>query len=109
MMDDDDDVDDGDDDNDGGTNESEIDYGKIFATAEREYRRMQTHEILSAKNSSPSSNYLDDDDQGGETDESTSEIEAWLDDDDESLEDEGATVVIGRAQFFMGANREFVG
>lgn len=108
MMDDDDDVDD-DDDNDGGTNESEIDYGKIFATAEREYRRMQTHEILSAKNSSPSSNYLDDDDQGGETDESTSEIEAWLDDDDESLEDEGATVVIGRAQFFMGANREFVG
>jgi hypothetical protein len=105
-------MDDDDDDNDGGTNDSAIDYGKVFATAEREYRRMQTHEILSAKNSSPSSNYLDDDDdddQGAETDESTSEIEAWLDDDDESLEDEGATVVIGRAQFFMGANREFVG
>lgn len=91
-------------------NVSEIDYNKIFATAEREYRRMQTHETLSTKNSPPTINYLaNDDSRGDESDEFTSDIEAWLDDDDESLEDEGATVVIGRAQFFMGANREFVG
>ena len=37
------------------------------------------------------------------------DIEEWLDDGDESFDDEGATVVIGRAQFFMGAMREFVG
>ena len=110
MMDDDDNDDDDDgDNNDGCIKDSEIDYDKIFAIAEREYRRMQSHEILSTMNPSPSTNSLDGDGQGDESDESTSDIEAWLDDDDESLEDEGATVVIGRAQFFMGANREFVG
>jgi hypothetical protein len=89
-------------------NVREIDYNKIFATAEREYRRMHFHETLSRNNPSTTIDYLDDS-RGDESDEFTSEIEAWLDDDDESLEDEGATVVIGRAQFFMGANREFVG
>ena len=74
---------------------SEIDYNKIFATSEREYRRMQTHDTLSTKNSSPTINYLAKNaSRGDESDEFTSDIEAWLDDDDESLEDEGATVVM---------------
>ena len=45
---------------------------------------------------------IEDGDEGGG-------IEAWLDDGDGALEDEGATAVIGRAQFFMGAMRDFIG
>jgi hypothetical protein len=76
-----------------------INYDQIFATAEREYQRMQTHEELSIS------------DVGGVPifDSSVTDIEAWLDDEDLGMEDEGATVVVGRAQFFMGAMREFIG
>jgi hypothetical protein len=41
---------------------------------------------------------------GEETD-----LERWLDSDDDESEDEGATAVVGRAQFFIGAMREFIG
>lgn len=77
-----------------------INYNDIFATAEREYQRMLTHEELSNERVDVSSGLFDS---------GTNDIEAWLDDDDDMMDDEGATVVIGRAQFFMGAMREFIG
>ncbi len=78
-----------------------INYDKIFTTAESEYQRLQALE------ESPSAVV-------GEEEFSMSEfhkkgIEDWLDEDDGLLNDEGATVVVGRAQFFMGAMREYVG
>jgi hypothetical protein len=93
------------DDEDGGGGET-INYDEIFSTAEREYQRMRAHEDTSSATITQSSN--DDDDHA--TTATTTDIEALLDDDaDDLLRDEGATVVIGRAQFFMGAMREFVG
>jgi len=82
------------------TNTGKINYNEIFTTAEREYQRMQAHEELST------ASYVGD---VPIFDESVTDIEAWLDDDDSDVDDDGATVVIGRAQFFMGAMREFVG
>ena len=82
------------------TNNGKINYNEIFTTAEREYQRMQAHEELST------ASYVGD---VPIFDESVTDIEAWLDDDDSDVDDDGATVVIGRAQFFMGAMREFVG
>jgi len=82
------------------TNIGKINYNEIFTTAEREYQRMQAHEELST------ASYVGD---VPIFDESVTDIEAWLDDDDSDVDDDGATVVIGRAQFFMGAMREFVG
>ena len=104
IMDDNDDEDNGDDgsnekDNDDNIN-GRINYNEIFATAEREYQRMQAHEELST------ARYVGD---VPIFDSSVTDIEAWLDGDDDESEDEGATVVIGRAQFFMGAMREFIG
>ena len=104
IMDDNDDEDNGEDrsnekDNDDNNN-GRINYNEIFATAEREYQRMQAHEELST------ARYVGD---VPIFDSSVTDIEAWLDGDDDELEDEGATVVIGRAQFFMGAMREFIG
>ncbi|KAL9185891.1 hypothetical protein ACHAXT_003668 [Thalassiosira profunda] len=95
-----DDLDDVEDEDDGG----KIDYTKVFATAEREYQRMRAHEELLSPSSGGDMSIFD------ETVTETTDIEAWLDgDDDEDGEDEGATVVVGRAQFFVGAMREFVG
>ena len=37
------------------------------------------------------------------------DIETWLDSDEGKMDGEGATVIVGRAQFFVGAMREFVG
>jgi hypothetical protein len=101
-----DDADDADDDDDdGGREEMAINYDEVFTTAEREYQRMRAHEESSSPDIIESSSSNDDDEQA-----TTTDIEAWLDDDaDDLLHDEGATVVIGRAQFFMGAMREFVG
>ena len=91
----------GNDDNNNNNNDSgRINYNEIFATAEREYQRMQAHEELST------ASYVGD---VPIFDSSVTDIEAWLDGDDDEMEDEGATVVIGRAQFFMGAMREFIG
>jgi len=89
-----------------------INYDEIFATAEREYQRMQAHEELSAASYVGEVPIFGAGSYGaGSSDgeETTMDIEAWLDDDDDGMEDEGATVVIGRAQFFMGAMREFIG
>eukprot|EP00804_Cyclotella_cryptica_P014582 CCRYP_020644-RA/>CCRYP_020644-RA protein AED:0.00 eAED:0.00 QI:148/1/1/1/1/1/2/108/699 len=76
-----------------------IDYDKLFSTAEREYQRMRSHEELSSATFVGSvpifSNDLD--------------IETWLDSDEGEMDGEGATVIVGRAQFFVGAMREFVG
>lgn len=77
-----------------GVNNGKINYDEIFATAEREYQRMEAHEELSGLPI---------------FDEAVTDIEAWLDDEDDGFDDEGATAVIGRAQFFMGAMREFIG
>jgi hypothetical protein len=76
-----------------------INYNALFTNAEREYQRMKSHEELS------SAEFLGEVPifSGGD------DLEKWLDDDDNELDDEGATVVLGRAQFFMGAMREFVG
>ena len=91
------------------TTSSRINYDEIFTTAEREYQRMQAHE------ESPPSSYGENGDNGEDGEEEIrfmgSEgkgIEEWLD-DDELLDDEGATVVVGRSQFFMGAMRDYVG
>ncbi|KAL7516653.1 hypothetical protein ACHAWX_001644 [Stephanocyclus meneghinianus] len=76
-----------------------IDYDKLFSTAEREYQRMRSHEELSSATFVGSvpifSNDLD--------------IETWLDSDEGEMDGEGATVIVGRAQFFVGAMREFIG
>ena len=94
------DADDGGDEGGGGMT---INYDEVFTTAEREFQRMRAHE-----ESRSSDDNVDDDDHAETV--ATTDIEAWLDDDaDDVLRDEGATVVIGRAQFFMGAMREFVG
>ena len=77
---------------------SNIDYNSIFTNAEREYQRMKSHEELS------SAEFLGD----VPIFSSDDDLEKWLDTDD-SESDEGATAVLGRAQFFMGAMREFVG
>ncbi len=37
------------------------------------------------------------------------DAETWLDSDEGEMDGEGATVVVGRAQFFVGAMREFIG
>ena len=83
-----------------------INYNEIFSLAKREYQRMVAHE-----NNSYSSAINDSDNNMNDaTTAAPTSIEAWLDDDDEDvIQDEGATVVIGRAQFFMGAMREFIG
>ena len=78
-----------------------IDYDEVFATAEREYQRMKAHEDLSAESFLDNVPTVD-------SDEARS-IEAWLDEDDLNEQDEGATIVVGRAQFFFGAMRDFVG
>ncbi|EJK65564.1 hypothetical protein THAOC_13559 [Thalassiosira oceanica] len=78
-----------------------IDYDEVFATAEREYQRMKAHEDLSAESFLDSVPTFDSDEARG--------IEAWLDEDDLNEQDEGATIVVGRAQFFFGAMRDFVG
>ena len=78
-----------------GTN---IDYNSIFTNAEREYQRMKSHEELSSAEVLGDVPIFSNDD----------DLEKWLDTDD-SESDEGATVVLGRAQFFMGAMRDFVG
>lgn len=80
--------------------DGKINYDELFATAEREYQRMQSHEELSSASYIGSVPIF----EGGDMD-----IEEWLDGEDDEEEDEGATVVIGRAQFFMGAMREFIG
>ncbi|KAL7535456.1 hypothetical protein ACHAXR_006508 [Thalassiosira sp. AJA248-18] len=96
-----------------GKKSSNINYNEIFTTAEREYQRMQAHEELSTSSydGMPMFSSLGDDEKkkiGGKKN-SGGNIEAWLDSDDDMYDDEGATVVIGRAQFFMGAMREFIG
>ena len=74
-----------------------IDYNSIFINAEREYQRMESHEeLFNAEFLGEVPIFSGDDD-----------LEKWLDVDEEA--DEGATAVLGRAQFFMGAMREFVG
>ena len=74
-----------------------IDYNSIFINAEREYQRMKSHEeLFTAEFVGQVPIFSGDDD-----------LEKWLDVDEEA--DEGATAVLGRAQFFMGAMREFVG
>ena len=78
-----------------------IDYGEVFATAEREYQRMKAHEDLSAESFVGGVPTSDSGEAGG--------IEAWLDEEELNEEDEGATIVVGRAQFFFGAMRDFVG
>ena len=83
------------------TSDGKINYNEIFMTAEREYQRMQAHEELSPSRI--------EDEYDSSSALGTSNIEQWLDDEDDEFEDEGATVVIGRAQFFMGAMREFLG
>lgn len=100
-----DDVDDDCDDTNNGQKQP-INYNEIFSLAEREYQRMVAHE-----NNSYSSAINDiDNSMKDATTAAPTSIEAWLDDDDEDvIQDEGATVVIGRAQFFMGAMREFIG
>jgi hypothetical protein len=101
--------DDGGDDGGGG---GAINYDEVFTTAEREFQRMRAHEESPSETitSPASSSSSDDDDDDDDATAATTDIEAWLDDDeDDVLRDEGATVVIGRAQFFMGAMREFVG
>ena len=85
------------------TGNSKINYNELFTTAEREYQRMQAHE---------ESNSLDDCNERANSNLGLgeSDIEEWLDrEEDDNLDDEGATVVIGRAQFFMGAMRDYVG
>lgn len=79
-----------------------INYDEIFATAEREFQRMEAYEEFSSVFDLEPGARIEDGDEGGG-------IEAWLDDGDGALEDEGATAVIGRAQFFMGAMRDFIG
>jgi hypothetical protein len=76
-----------------------IDYNKLFATAEREYQRMKSHEELSSAAFLGSVPIFSDDD----------DLEKWLDTGDGDSDDEGATAVVGRAQFFVGAMREFIG
>jgi len=80
----------------------DINYDEIFATAEREYQRMETYEEFSSVFDLEPGAQIEEGEQGGG-------IEEWLDDGDASLDDEGATVVIGRAQFFLGAMRDFIG
>ena len=56
--------------------------------------------------------YVDDDDSFDENEEGQAiynNIEDWLSDDDDDGYDEGATVVIGRTQFFMGEMRQYTG
>ena len=80
----------------------DINYDEIFATAEREYQRMESYEEFSSVfDLEPGAQIAEGEEGGG--------IEDWLDDGDGSLDDEGATAVIGRAQFFMGAMRDFIG
>jgi len=100
-----DDLDDVDDDETMVNGNGQINYNEIFTTAEREYQRMQAHEELSTElNEVPGfDTTITNNAREGK------DIEAWLDDEDDGFDDEGATVVIGRAQFFMGAMREFVG
>jgi hypothetical protein len=104
----DDDDDNSNNDTNNGQKQRPINYNEIFKLAEREYQRMVAHE---ANNNYSSINGNDSNNNNMiEATPSTTNIEAWLDDDDEDiLQDEGATVVIGRAQFFMGAMREFIG
>ncbi len=80
----------------------DINYDEIFATAEREYQRMETYEEFSSIFDLEPGAQIEEGDEGGG-------IEEWLDEGDGSLDDEGATVVIGRAQFFLGAMRDFIG
>ena len=80
----------------------DINYDEIFATAEREYQRMETYEEFSSVFDLEPGAQIEESEEGGG-------IEDWLDDGDGSLDDEGATVVIGRAQFFLGAMRDFIG
>ena len=78
--------------------EADIDYNALFTNAEREYQRMKSQEeLLSAEFLGEVPIFSGDDD-----------LEKWLDADDGDG-DEGATAVLGRAQFFIGAMREFVG
>jgi len=87
-----------------------INYDEIFSTAEREYQRMQAHEELSTASYVGEVPIFGAGSYGATSGgDETTDIEAWLDGDDDEVEDEGATVVIGRAQFFMGAMREFIG
>lgn len=79
----------------------DINYDEVFATAEREYQRMATYEEFSSIFDLEPGAQIEEGDEGGG-------IEEWLDDGD-GLDDEGATVVIGRAQFFLGAMRDFIG
>jgi hypothetical protein len=79
----------------------DINYDEIFATAEREYQRMETYEEFSSVFDLEPGAQIEEGEEGGG-------IEEWLDDGD-GLDDEGATVVIGRAQFFLGAMRDFIG
>mmetsp|Transcript_30108 Transcript_30108/g.62538 ORF Transcript_30108/g.62538 Transcript_30108/m.62538 type:complete len:723 (-) Transcript_30108:100-2268(-) len=78
-----------------------INYDEIFSTAEGEYQRLQALE------ESPFAVVGEEELMVSESDKKG--IEDWLDDDDGLLYDEGATVVVGRTQFFMGAMREYVG
>jgi hypothetical protein len=80
----------------------DINYDEIFATAEREYQRMEAYEEFSSVFDLEPGARIEQGEEGGG-------IEAWLDDGDGAFDDEGATVVIGRAQFFMGAMRDFIG
>jgi hypothetical protein len=78
--------------------EGSIDYNALFTDAEREYQRMASHEELSAAEFLGQIPIFSGDE----------DLEKWLDTEDGET-DEGATAVLGRAQFFMGAMREFVG
>ncbi|KAL7532532.1 hypothetical protein ACHAWF_004172, partial [Thalassiosira exigua] len=82
--------------------DAKIDYRGIFAAAEREYQRLRAHEELDAASYVGRVPIFEADD-----------LDAWLDGDegggDGGEDGEGATVVVGRAQFFVGAMREFVG
>ena len=80
----------------------DINYDEVFTTAEREYQRMTAYEEFSSVFDLEPGAQIEEGEEGGG-------IERWLDDGDASLDDEGATVVIGRAQFFMGAMRDFIG
>jgi hypothetical protein len=70
-----------------------IDYNSLFTDAERAYEELSAAEFLGQV---PIFSGNDD-------------IEKWLDAEEDGQSDEGATAVLGRAQFFMGAMREFVG
>ena len=64
---------------------------------------MQAHEELST-----AASFFDSYHEDGDAVRRHTDMKAWLDDDNDAFDDEGTTVVIGRAQFFMGAMRDFV-